>query len=159
MALRIGAATRNMSRINMPQMRFVDWPIVEPAPGLIAAGAKLVTRKGASIKTALAESVLLPGFEGRAEDIFIVIDAETAAKLATPADDEGPGRDGWLRTGKPFIGTAPQVGYAYLKDCQNWSWYRRYTDLKHAAPIRREAAGGRARIGRRRSWAVILADR
>lgn len=133
MAMRIGAATRNMSRVNTPQMRFPDWPHVEPSPGLVGAGAKLVTRKGERIRTKLNESVLLPGFEDRWEDIFIVIDRDTAAKLAKASDDVGPGRDGWVRTGKPFIGTAPKVGYAYLDDCRDWSWHREARTLTAAA--------------------------
>ncbi|NQV54688.1 MAG: FAD-dependent oxidoreductase [Rhodospirillales bacterium] len=123
MAMRIGAQTQNMERINEPHMRFTDWPNVEPSPGLIRAGAKLVTGKGIAIKTRLTDTVLLPGFEKRWEDIYIVIDAKCAGKLATKADDIGPGRDGWRRTGKPFIGTAPKVGYAYLEDCKGWSWH------------------------------------
>jgi succinate dehydrogenase/fumarate reductase flavoprotein subunit len=42
MALRIGAKAQNMARINTPQLRFMDWPFVEPSPGLVAAGARLV---------------------------------------------------------------------------------------------------------------------
>ena len=37
--------------------------------------------------------------------------------------DGGPGRDGWALTGKPFVGTAPKVGYAYLDDCRAWDWH------------------------------------
>jgi succinate dehydrogenase/fumarate reductase flavoprotein subunit len=133
MAMRIGAATRNMHRVNTPHMRFPDWPHVEPSPGLVGAGAVLVDGKGKKIKTELDESVLLPGFEDRWEDIFIVIDRETATKLAKPADDVGPGRDGWVRTGKPFIGTAPKVGYAYLEDCRNWQWHHETRTLAAAA--------------------------
>jgi succinate dehydrogenase/fumarate reductase flavoprotein subunit len=150
--MRIGAATRNMNRVNMPQMRFPDWPHVEPSPGLVAAGAKLVTRKGELIKTQLGESVLMPGFENRWEDIFIVIDKATAAKLAT-AKDDGDMRDGWYKTGKPFIGTAPGVGYAYLEDCKDWSWYRRAATVEAAArhigaaPARLKAALGKGAEG------------
>src|SRR5262249_2545906 len=100
MAMRIGAATRNMNRINMPQMRFPDWPHVEPSPGLVEAGAKLVTRKGERIKTQLGESVLMPGFEDRWENIYIVIDRATAGRLATAKDDSAGVRDGWFKTGK-----------------------------------------------------------
>ncbi|MDP6427331.1 MAG: FAD-dependent oxidoreductase [Rhodospirillales bacterium] len=123
MAMRIGARVQNMARVNLPQLRFVDFPFVEPSPGLIKAGARLVTGKGERIKTKLGESILMPGFEDRWEEIFIVIDAATAAKLATAGDDVGPGRDGWARTGKPFIGTATGVGYAYLDDCRAWDWH------------------------------------
>jgi hypothetical protein len=66
---------------------------------------------------------MMPGFEDRWEEIFIVIDRAAAARLAVAGDDAGPGRDGWARTGKPFIGTAPQVGYAYLDDCRAWDWH------------------------------------
>lgn len=133
MAMRIGAATRNMHRVNTPHMRFPDWPHVEPSPGLVGAGAILVDRAGKNIRTQLDESVLLPGFEDRWEDIFIVIDKKTAAKLAKPSDDTGPGRNGWVLTGKPFIGTAPKVGYAYLEDCKNWQWCRGTKTLAAAA--------------------------
>lgn len=133
MAMRIGAATRNMARVNTPQMRFPGWPHVEPSPGLVGAGAVLVDGAGKKIKTVLDESVLLPGFEDRWEDIFIVIDKATAARLAKPTDDVGPGRDGWVRTGKPFIGTAPKVGYAYLEDCKNWQWHHETRSLAAAA--------------------------
>ena len=123
MALRIGARVQNMARVNTPQLRFTEWPYVEPSPGLVAAGARLVTRQGARIKTRLAESILMPGFEDRWEEIFIVIDGACAAKLAVAGDDRGPGRDGWALTGKPFVGTAPKVGYAYLDDCRAWDWH------------------------------------
>ena len=133
MAMRIGAKTQNMARINLPQLRFMDFPFVEPSPGLVAAGARLVTKKGARIKTKLAESILMPGFEDRWEEIFIVVDAATAAKLAKPSDDVGPGRDGWALTGKPFIGTAPEVGYAYLEDCRAWDWHFEAPSITAAA--------------------------
>ena len=133
MAMRIGARAQNMARINLPQLRFMDWPYVEPSPGLVAAGARLVTKKGARIKTKLAESILMPGFEDRWEEIFIVIDAGCAAKLAMAGDDVGPGRDGWALTGKPFIGTAPEVGYAYLDDCRAWDWHFEASSIAAAA--------------------------
>ena len=133
MAMRIGARAQNMGRVNLPQLRFMDWPYVEPSPGLVGAGARLVTAKGARIKTKLAGSILMPGFEKNWEEIFIVIDAGCAAKLAMASDDVGPGRDGWARSGKPFIGTAPQVGYAYLEDCRAWDWHFEAKSMAAAA--------------------------
>lgn len=135
-AMRVGAATHHMDQVNSPQLRMWDWPIVEPSPGLFAAGAVLVDAKGRRVRTKPGPSAVLPGFSGkRAEwgrDLYIVIDEKTAAKLATAADD-GEIRDGWQTTGKPFIGTAPGVCYAYLADCQKWKWYKRAKSVKAAA--------------------------
>lgn len=133
MAMRIGARTRNMQQVNTPHLRFNDWPFVEPSPGLIAAGAVLVTGTGERVRTKLGQSIELPDFEDRAEDFYIVIDQATAENLAKSSDDVGPGRDGWARTGKPFIGTAPRVGYAYLEDCDAWDWHTETDGLANAA--------------------------
>ncbi len=133
MAMRVGAQTHNMDKVNVPHLRFMKWPIVEPSPGLFGAGARLVTRGGEAVATVMGISAELPGFENRAEDFFIVIDTPTAGRLATAADDKGPARDGWMLSGKPFIGTAPGVGYAYLDDCAAWDWYHRADDLAGVA--------------------------
>ena len=139
MAMRIGAGTHNMDKVNAPHLRMMQWPIVEPSPGLFAAGARLVTRGGTAVATIMGVSAELPGYENRAEDFFIVIDGATAERLAVAADDsgqadgKGPARDGWMLGGKPFIGTAPGVGYAYLEDCAQWDWYHRADDLDAVA--------------------------
>lgn len=133
MAMRVGARTRNMHQVNTPHLRFTDWPYVEPSPGLIEAGAVIVTGTGERVQTKLGQSIELPGFESRAEDFYIVIDEAMALNLATARDDQGPGRDGWARTGKPFIGTAPQVGYAYLEDCRAWDWHFEANGIDAAA--------------------------
>ncbi|MDA0239562.1 MAG: FAD-binding protein [Proteobacteria bacterium] len=133
MAMRIGARTRNMQQVNTPHLRFKEWPFVEPSPGLINAGAVLVTGTGERVKTELGQSIELPDFEDRAADFYIVIDQATAENLAKSSDDHGPGRDGWALTGKPFIGTAPRVGYAYLEDCNAWDWHAETDSLEGAA--------------------------
>ena len=133
MAMRIGAATRNMQQVNTPHLRFTEWPYVEPSPGLFDAGALLVTTGGERVDVRAGQSAELPGYEDRPEDFFIVIDDACRARLATSSDDRGPGRDGWSLTGKPFIGTAPRVGYAYLEDCRDWDWYFATNDTGAAA--------------------------
>ncbi len=139
MAMRVGAATQNMDKVNAPQLRFTQAPFVEPAPGLFGAGARLVTRGGESVATIMGPSAELPGYENRAEDFFIVIDGLSADRLAKASDDtgqsegRGPARDGWMLTNKPFIGTAPGVGYAYLEDCRDWPWYHLAQDVDGVA--------------------------
>lgn len=137
MAMRIGAASRNMDRVNMAQLRFKDWPFVEPSPGLFKIGAKLVTGAGERIRIRQAESAILVGYGGeRRDDLYIVVDAKAAKGLANADDDSGgPGRDGWMRTGKPFVGTAPRVGYAYLADCLAWDWGHQVKNLTAAAKV------------------------
>jgi fumarate reductase flavoprotein subunit len=122
MAMRAGAATLNMASINTPHLRFRDWPFVEPSPKVFAAGAILMNASGERIATTTdSESAGLIGYDGTS-DLYMVIDAATAPKLANADDDDGIGRNGWRRTGKPFIGTAPGVGFAYLADCARWTW-------------------------------------
>ena len=121
MGMRAGAATLNMGSINTPHLRFRDWPFVEPSPKLFAAGAILMNARGERIATTPGESAGLVGYDG-ASALYVVIDAATAPQLASAADDVGIGRNGWRRTGKPFIGTAPGVGFAYLEDCARWTW-------------------------------------
>jgi fumarate reductase flavoprotein subunit len=122
MAMRAGAATLNMASINTPHLRFRDWPFVEPSPKVFAAGAILMNASGERVATTTdSESAGLIGYDGTS-DLYMVIDAATAPKLASAADDDGIGRNGWRRTGKPFIGTAPGVGFAYLADCARWTW-------------------------------------
>lgn len=133
MAMRIGAATRNMTQVNTPQLRMIHWPIVEPSPGLFAAGARLVTRDGERVRIKQGPSAVLLDHTDRPVDFFAVIDRAAAKKLATADDDVGPGRDGWKRSGKPFVGTAPGVGYAYLEDCRNWSWHSEVKSVAEAA--------------------------
>ena len=131
MAMRIGAATTGMERVSPPQVRTTAWPHVEPAPRLYELGAVLLDRNG-DTHPPIFEGGDVPG-----EDLFLVIDARLAASLPTSGDDIGPGRDGWRRTGRPFIGTAPDVAYAYLEDCVGRDWYA-------VAPTLAEVAG---RIG------------
>lgn len=133
MAMRIGAGTQNMDRVNMPHMRFLTQPVVEPSPGLFAAGARLVTAAGEAVRTVGGQSAQLADFKDRAEDLYVVIDGATAQRLATASDDKGPARDGWMLTGKPFIGTAPGVCYAYLEDCRAWAWYHEAQGVAEAA--------------------------
>ncbi len=117
MAMRIGAAAAGMARISPPHVRTTTWPHLEPAPGLYDLGAVLLDRSGEP------QPPIFDGRDAPGDDLFLVIDSRVAALLAAPGDDVGPGRDGWLRTGRPFIGTAPDVGYAYLDDCAGRDWY------------------------------------
>ncbi len=117
MPLRIGATATGMDRVPPPHIRTTSWSHLEPAAGLHELGATLLDRGGS------ARSPAFDGADAPEDDLFMVIDARVAASLATSDDDEGPGRDGWLRTGRPFIGTAPGVAYAYLEDCIGRDWY------------------------------------
>ena len=127
MGMSAGAATLNMGSINTPHLRFRDWPYVEPSPKLFDRGALLMNAHGERIAvTTEHESAGLIGYDG-ASDLYLIIDAATAPQLASAADDEGIGRNGWRRTGKPFIGTAPGVGFAYLEDTARWTWSSRET--------------------------------
>jgi succinate dehydrogenase/fumarate reductase flavoprotein subunit len=146
-AARLGAKTLIPDRITRPTMRTSAWPHVEPSHGLFEKGAVLVDRSGRKQSTAL----LPPGTEvPPEEELFVVIDALTAARCATAHDDAGPGRDGWQLTGKPYIGTAPAIAYAYLEDCRHWSWYFEAPSLAAAArQIRCPEEALAAAIGRR----------
>ncbi len=117
MAMRIGAAATGMNRVSPPQIRTTSWPHIEPASGLYELGAHLLDRSGH------ANPPVFEGTDAPGEDLFLVIDARVASTLPTSDDDEGPGRDGWRRTAHPFIGTAPDVAYAYLEDCVGRDWY------------------------------------
>lgn len=117
MAVRIGAVATDMERIRVPHIRTTTWPHVEPSPDLFELGAVIVDRKG---------RIQPPGHDGidaPAEDLFLIIDSRISQSLASIDDDVGPGRDGWQRTGRPFICTAPDVAYAYLEDCAGREWY------------------------------------
>jgi fumarate reductase flavoprotein subunit len=129
-AARLGAKTVVPDRIARPLIRTAAWPHVEPSHGLFEKGAVLIDRSGRKHSAAL----LPPGTDVPAdEELFVVIDAQTASQCATAADDVGPGRDGWKRTGKAFIGTAPGIAYAYLEDCRRWSWYFEARSITAAA--------------------------
>ncbi len=127
MAVRIGAAATDMERIRVPHIRTTTWPHVEPAPGLYELGAVLIDREGRE------QSPSHDGIEAPAEDLFLVIDSRVAQSLASTGDDVGPGRDGWWRTGRPFIGTAPDVAYAYLEDCVGREWYLQAASIAEVA--------------------------
>ena len=127
MAVRIGAAATDMERIRVPHIRTATWPHVEPAPGLYELGAFLIDREGRE------QSPSHDGIEAPAEDLFLVIDSRVAQSLASTGDDVGPGRDGWWRTGRPFIGTAPDVAYAYLEDCVGREWYLQAASIAEVA--------------------------
>ncbi len=128
MAMRVGARMNPPQRRPAPQCRFVDAPHVEPAADFYAAGAVRIGRSGRTHPSPQAE-VEEP------EDIFIVFDSAVAARLASAADDVGPGRDGWKRTGKPYIATAPTVGYFYLEDCKALEWYAETDTLDGIAEL------------------------
>ena len=132
MAMRAGAKTLNMASINTPHLRFRSWPFVEPSPRLFDAGAILIDSHGTAIVTRPGESAGLVDYDGTA-DLFVVVDTATAPRLAAAADDRGIGRNGWRLTGKPFIGTAPGVGFAYLEDCAQWEWFARFDSIAAAA--------------------------
>jgi hypothetical protein len=128
MGMRAGAGTLNMAAVNVPHMRFRTWPFVEPSPKLFDVGALLLSTGGSVTPTTDTESAGIVDYDG-ASDLYIVIDAPTSERVAQPSDDSGIGRNGWRTTGKPFIGTAPRVGFAYLADCPAWDWYHRSDDL------------------------------
>ena len=127
MAVRIGAAATDMERIRAPHIRTTTWPHVEPSPGLYELGAVLVDREGRAL------SPSHDGIDAPAEDLFLVIDSRVAPSLASIGDDVGPGRDGWRRTGRPFIGTAPGIAYAYLEDCAGREWYLQAASISEVA--------------------------
>ena len=127
MAIRIGAEATDMERIRVPHIRTTAWPHIEPSPDLYELGAVIVDRKGR----------LRPwdhdGIDAPAEDLFLIIDSCVSQSLASIDDDVGPGRDGWQRTGRPFIGTAPDVAYAYLEDCKGREWYLKAASINDVA--------------------------
>jgi fumarate reductase flavoprotein subunit len=127
MAARIGAATTGMARISPAHVRTTTWPHLEPSPGLYELGAVLMDRQGQ------ARPATFDGLDAPADDLFLVIDSRVAGALASPGDDVGPGRDGWRRTGRPFIGTAPDVAYAYLEDCAGREWYLEAASIAEVA--------------------------
>ena len=116
MAMRAGARMNPPQRHPAPQYRFVQPPHVEPTADFYAAGAVRIDSSG-------RKHPLAPGAAVKPEDVFVVFDSTVAARLACAGDDIGPGRDGWKRTGKPYIATAPSVGYFYLADCRELAWY------------------------------------
>ena len=116
MAMRAGARMNPPQRHPAPQYRFVDPPHVEPTADFYEAGAVRIGSSG-------RKHPLAPGEAVSPEDVFIVFDSTIAARLACAEDDIGPGRDGWKRTGKPYIATGPSVGYFYLADCMELAWH------------------------------------
>ncbi len=117
MAVRIGATVNDMEQLRVPHIRTTTWPHVEPSPELFELGAVIVDREGR------LQPPSHDGMDVPEEDLFLIIDSRVAQSLASTGDDVGPGRDGWRRTGRPFIGTAPDVAYAYLEDCAGREWY------------------------------------
>ncbi|HEY5340481.1 MAG TPA: FAD-dependent oxidoreductase, partial [Candidatus Aquilonibacter sp.] len=132
MGMRAGADTQNMAAVNVPHMRFRKWPFVEPSPKLFDVGAVLLSTGGRVTPTTETESAGILDYDGTS-DLYVVIDGPTSERVAQPGDDSGIGRNGWRTTDKPFIGTAPGVGFAYLADCPKWEWYRRYENLADMA--------------------------
>ena len=98
------------------QLRVEHPPHSRPSDELLAAGAVLVGEDGrpfADEDEDPAQAAVARGV-GRAWAVF---DSSVAARLASPADDSGPRRrDGWLRSGRPFVATMGGIGYAYLDD-------------------------------------------
>ena len=127
MAVRIGAVAAGMERIRAPHIRTTAWPHIEPSPELLESGAVIVDRKGR----------IQPrnnyGIDAPAKDLFLIINSYVSQSLASSNDDVGPGRDGWQRTGRPFIGTSPDVAYAYLEDCEGRDWYLKAESIEDVA--------------------------
>ena len=120
LARRVGAKMETSGRTPLPQLRAVSAPHVEPSPRLFELGAELVVR---------------------GDEQFVVIGPDCAARLATAADDVGPGRDGWQLSGKPFVCTAPGIAYAYLDDCRRWVWYQEAGSNVVLGPFKRLVPG------------------
>lgn len=101
--------------IALPQLRAVTPPHFEPSHRLLAAGAILVNARGARFASELGHPAAALA---RQEPplCYVVFDAAVAAQIARPADDSAPARDGWLRTGRIYVGTYPAVAFAYLDD-------------------------------------------
>lgn len=88
---------------------------------VVGGGGAGLAAATAGAKTMVLEKTGEPGGK-TAMSIGIMTASGTSVQRAA-GDDVGPGRDGWARTGKPFIGTATGVGYAYLDDCRAWDWH------------------------------------
>lgn len=115
MAAEVGAGTEWMDLPLRLDLRMIDWPHLRPEPFLFEHGALLVTRSGKRV----ANELDLHGLEVASkvhEDLFVVLDAALAGRLATAADDSPHARDGWLLHDKLHLGTYPGVGYAYMQD-------------------------------------------
>jgi fumarate reductase flavoprotein subunit len=127
MAARVGAMATRMERLRTPNIRMVTWPHLEPDAKLYELGVVLVDRTGRAV------SPSHDGLDAPEEDLFLIIDSGVAKSLASAEDDVGPGRDGWKRTGRPFVGTAPDVAYAYLEDCVGRDWYTEAASIEEVA--------------------------
>lgn len=115
MAAAAGAATEGMDAPLRIELRMVDWPYLKPETFLYENGAFLVSRSGKRVANELDLHVLDLA-RSVDEDLFILLDAALVGQLATAGDDGPHARDGWYRRGKLFVGTFPNVGYAYAQD-------------------------------------------
>lgn len=121
LTLAASAGGKLMNRDEVVQIRSDAWPQYEPNPALYASGAEVVGPDGSSLwpvdgehptdRKALARA-LRPYAPG---PFHCILDSQAVA-LATPGDDRSHRRDGWYRTGRPYIATFPSLGYAYLTD-------------------------------------------
>lgn len=116
MAESVGAEITHLDRALIPQLRSVDWPHIEPHPSILQAGGIYVNRRGERVVDETSSPAASIVRSGRDEDLFLILDAGAAARVATAADDSGWARDGWLRRDKLYLSTFPGVGYAYLED-------------------------------------------
>lgn len=114
LAQRLGACLAGMDRPPAGTFRFVDPPFTEPDRTLLELGAIVVDETGAQPYA----GPTYPSFfeQTAAGRWYIVFGAEVARRLADASADRPGCRDGWLRTGRHPIGTAPGRGYDYLDD-------------------------------------------
>lgn len=126
MAVSVGAQRKPAPIPPAPHVRFVEPPHVEPTHDFYAAGPVLIGRSG-------RETTVQADPPEPLEEMFILFDSAVAGRLAEAADDVGPGRDGWKRTGKPYISTAPTVGYFYLEDCHQLPWFAAFDSAAEMA--------------------------
>lgn len=114
LALRLGASLAGMNRPPAGTLRFLDPPFTEPDLALLDLGAIVVDDSGAQPAGAPRDPAF---FEQTAAGRWhIVFGAEVAGRLADASADRPGCRDGWLRTGRQPVGTAPGRGYDYLED-------------------------------------------
>jgi succinate dehydrogenase/fumarate reductase flavoprotein subunit len=115
LAQALGAALDGLDEPLVPSVRFSEPPYTEPDAQLYAAGAILVDEQGQRRDRDGEPPAHTPAVCA-ARQLWMVFGGELVDRLARPEDDAPWARDGWRRTGRLFIGTAPGRGYDYLED-------------------------------------------
>ena len=116
LAQSVGARITHLDRPLRPQLRSVDWPHIEPHPSVLMAGGIYVNRDGQRVADETRDPAGQIDRCGKDEDLFLILDAQAAGRIATAGEDTEFARDGWLTAGKLYLATFPGVAYGYLDD-------------------------------------------